>query len=114
MLSAWNHKKMINEKDIIEIDTSYFVIREVREYIIVLHSINTGHDWCLSEREANGHRSFMISHRHDVSKPYHLQKSKASVVACCDYIKSHDAFHLDREREKKDRRRAGRQMRTSG
>lgn len=92
---------MIEPTDLADIDPNYFDIIEVKEYLIVLHSKNTGHDWCLLEREANGHRSFMISHRHDQSKPYHLHKSKPGVIACCEYIKDHDRFHLEREQKKK-------------
>lgn len=95
---------MIDEKDIKKIDTSYFVIREVREYIIVLHSINTGHDWCLLEQVYSGHRTFRISHRHKRSDPYHFQRNKPSVLACCEYIQDHDRYYLKMNQEKEKRR----------
>lgn len=95
---------MIEPVDLESIDTEYFDIIEVEDYLLVLRSRTAGHDWALLEREANGHRTFQISHRHGEGKPYHVQKSRPSVEACCDYIKNHDAFHLERERQKKERR----------
>ena len=99
---------MIGQADIIEIDRSYFEIVEKRDFVLVLRSLSTGHYWCLLEQIYNGCRTFQILHKHKEAEPYHPQKNRPSVLACCDYIKSHDAFHLERERKKKDRRRAGR------
>lgn len=46
----------------------------------------------------------MISHRHNGAGPYHLQTSRPTVAECCSYIMQHDAFHIERERRKKERR----------
>lgn len=95
---------MIEFSDITAIDTDYFEIVEIREFFIVLHSRNTDHDWHILEREANGHRTFLISHRHNRTSPYHIQKSKPSIEACCEYIIDHDDFHLKRSKKKAERR----------
>ena len=92
---------MIESADLEAIDTEYFDIVESRDYTVLIHSKNTGHDWHLLERIANGHRSFLISHRHSVLHPYHLQKSKPSISACCEYIMDHDAYHLKKNKGKK-------------
>ena len=96
---------MIELKELLSIDTDWFEIICPREYSVVLHSRVTGHDWYLLEQEANGHRTFRISHRHERSMPFHPQKNRPSIPACCEYIKGHDAFHLRRIKEKEERRR---------
>lgn len=95
---------MITNADISVIDRGYFDIIETRGYFIVLRSKNTGHYWYLLEQEANDHRTFQIKHRHNKTEPYHLQKNKSSIAACCEYIKDHDTFHLERARKKKEHR----------
>lgn len=95
---------MIDSNDLKAIDTEYFVVEGVKDYSIVLRSKNTGHYWYLLEQNYNGQRSFLIHHRHNTAKAYHLQKSRPFIHACCEYIKDHDAFHLERARKKKDRR----------
>lgn len=95
---------MITKADISTIDRGYFDIIETREYFLVLRSKNTGHCWYLLEQEANGHRTFQIKHRHNKTAPYHPQKNKVNIAACCEYIKDHDAFHLERARKKKEHR----------
>lgn len=95
---------MIEPVDIRSIDTEYFYIIEAKGYLEVLHSRVTGHDWTLLERIDNGHRTFLISHRHRPGMSFHKQTNRSSIKACCDYIKEHDAFHLERERQKKARR----------
>ena len=96
---------MIEFKELMDIDTDWFEIICPREYSVVLHSRVTGHDWYLLEQEANGNRTFQISHRHDRSKPFHSQKNRPSIESCCEYIKSHDTFHLKRLEQKEERRR---------
>ena len=95
---------MITYADISIIDGGYFDIIEAREYFIVLRSKTTGHYWYLLEQEANGHRTFQIKHRHNKTAPYHPQKNKANIAACCEYIKEHDAFHLERVKRQKQKR----------
>lgn len=95
---------MITNADITIIDKEYFDIIETREYFIILRSKNTGHYWQLLEREANGHRTFLISHRHNTTGPYHPQKNRPSVSACCEYIMGHDVFHLERVMKQKQKR----------
>lgn len=92
---------MIGQEELDLIDTNYFEITDVRAYTVTLHSRNTNHDWHLLERFANGHRSFLISHRHNAYDPYHPQKSRPTIEACCDYIRDHDSFQLKRTKKKK-------------
>lgn len=95
---------MIDNNDIASIDTEYFDIKEKRTYSLVLQSRNTGHYWYLLERVYNDHRSFLIYHKHVIAKAYHPQKSRPSISACCEYIKEHDSFHLERVKKKNERR----------
>ena len=95
---------MLERTDLQVIDKDYFDIIEAKDYSLVLRSKNTGHYWYLLEQEYNGNRSFLIHHKHNASKPYHPQKNRPSIEACCEYIMSHDAFHLDRVRKKDQRR----------
>ena len=95
---------MIEIEEIQEIDEQYFLILARNPYCILLRSRNTGHYWHLLERLANGHRTFVISHRHNGTGPYHLQANRPSVASCCEYIRQHDDFHIERERRKKERR----------
>ena len=95
---------MIEQSDIEIVDKEYFEIVEIKDFILVLQSRNTGHYWCLLERIYNGCRTFQISHRHHPSDPFHRQKSKPSIETCCDYIKSHDAYQLVKEHKKAERR----------
>lgn len=97
---------MIDRIDIEAIDKEYFEIMEIKDYILVLRSRNTGHFWSLLEQEYNGCRTFQIRHKHKEEAPYHSQKNRPSVAACCDYIKSHDAYQLKKDCEKKKRRQA--------
>ncbi len=96
---------MIEFSDIMAIDTDHFELVEIREFFIVLHSRSTGHDWHLLEREANGYRTFLISHRHNTTAPFHPQKSRPSIEACCEYIKSHDSYQIKKNRKREARRR---------
>ena len=95
---------MIKNTDLNNVKVGYFHIIEVKEYSLVLRSKNTGHYWYLLEQEANGHRTFKISHKHNLSDPYHVQRSKPTIDDCCEYIMSHDAFHLERIKKQKERR----------
>ena len=105
-LAVWQRIEdiMIGQADIIEIDRSYFEIVEKRDFVLVLRSLSTGHYWCLLEQIYNGCRTFQILHKHKEAEPYHPQKNRPSVLACCDYIKSHDAYQLRKEREKEESR----------
>lgn len=95
---------MIDQTDIDSINKKYFEIIEKKDYTVVIRSRNTGHYWCLVEQEYNSHRFFQISHRHHSSGPFHLQKSRSSIEQCCEYIQSHDLYHMERERKKNERR----------
>ena len=97
-------KHMIAHNDIEDIDISYFDILEKKDYGIVLRSHATGHYWYLLEQVYNQHRSFQIYHKHNKKDPYHLQTNRPSVASCCEYIQSHDSFHL-RRLEKKEQHR---------
>ena len=103
---------MITSADISSIDTSYFEIVEVKDYTLTFRSANTGHYWALLERMANGHRTFLISHRHHEKDPYHFQKIRGSADggsnAAIEYIMHHDEDYISRLREKELRRERGR------
>ncbi len=105
---------MIELKELLAIDTDWVEIICLREYSVVLHSRVTGHDWYLLEQEANGHRTFQISHRHEPSKPFHPQKNRPSIESCCEYIKDHDTFHLKRIKHKEEMRKRSRYRRDHG
>jgi len=99
---------MITSADISSIDTSYFEITEVKDYTLTLRSKNTGHYWALLERIANGHRTFLISHRHHEKDSYHFQNIRGnadgSIHAAIEYIMHHDEDYISRLREKELRR----------
>ena len=95
---------MIDKTDIYGIDRNYFDIIGEKDYGIVLRSQCTGHYWYLLEQEYNGHKSYQIYHRHHASNPYHLQKNRPTVEDCCEYIRSHDAYHLQKMKRKEERR----------
>ena len=95
---------MIDNDDIAAIDTKYFDINEQRSYSLTLQSRNTGHYWYLLERVYNSNRSFLIYHKHNIKDAYHSQKSGQNISVCCEYIKEHDAFHLERAKKKNERR----------
>ena len=97
---------MVEWTDLQAIDQDYFDIIGVKEYSLVLHSRNTGHDWYLLEQEYNGCRTFLIHPRHHPTDPFHPQKNKPTIEACCEYIMSHDASHLERTRKKKQHRQS--------
>jgi hypothetical protein len=103
---------MITSADISSIDTSYFEIVGVKDYTLTFRSANTGHYWALLERMANGHRTFLISHRHHEKDPYHFQKIRGSadggINAAIEYIMHHDEDYISRLREKELRRERGR------
>ena len=92
---------MIDRTDLQSVDTEYFDTLSATEYVLVLRSRSTGHYWYLLEQEYNGCRTFRIHHKHRASDSYHPQKNRPTIVACCEYIKNHDAFHLERTRKKK-------------
>ena len=96
---------MLTADDLSAINPDYFQIIDSNRARIVIMSRNTGHYWCLLERLSNGCRSFQIQHRHRETAPYHLQAYRPSIEACCAYIVQHDAFHLEREKAKQERRR---------
>lgn len=95
---------MIDSIDIEAIDTEYFEIIEIKKYTLVLRSRNTGHFWCLLEQVYSGHRTFRISHKHKKTDPYHFQRNKPSILACCAYIQDHDRYHLQKNQEKGEQR----------
>ena len=96
---------MIEPADIEAIDKQYFEIIRMNSYYVTLRSRNTRHEWHLLERIANGHRTFVISHRHKASEPFHLQRNRTTIKDCCAYIKSHDAFQMQKDTSKEERRR---------
>jgi hypothetical protein len=91
---------MITKTDLKSIDLGYFEILEATPFYIVLYSRNTG-QWHLLEQEPNHHRSFYIFHKHHSYDAYHPQTCRRSVVACFQYIKGHDSFHMKREETRK-------------
>ena len=93
---------MISNTDLSEINSEYFQIIDCNDARVVLRSRSTGHYRCLLEPHTNRCWSFQIQHRHGGSRPYHVQKQRPSIEACCEYIRSHDLFHLERERERKE------------
>lgn len=95
---------MIGLSDLAAIDRQYFEVIGNNDYCITLRSLNTRHEWHLMERVANGNTVYVISHRHGSSGPYHLQRNMPTVESCLDYIKSHDAYHLEKIRKQKERR----------
>lgn len=95
---------MIDSTDVESIDKKYFETIEIKEYTIVIRSLSTGHYWCLLEQICNGCRTFQILHKHKEAEPYHPQKNRSSIVSCCEYIRSHDAFYQEKEKRKKERR----------
>ena len=95
---------MIGPSDLAAVDRQYFEVIGSNEYCITLRSLNTLHEWHLLERIANGNRTFVIRHRHGPSGPYHLQRSRPTVEACCDYIMDHDRYHLEKVRRQKEQR----------
>ncbi len=103
---------MITSADISSIDTSYFEIVDVKDFTLIIRSRNTGHFWALLERMANGHRTFLISHKHHETDPYHFQKIRGSadgrINAAIEYIMHHDKDYISRLREKKLKRERGR------
>ena len=95
---------MIEPTDLAAIDKHYFEVIGNNNYCITIRSMNTLHEWHLMERVANGHRTFVISHRHGISNSYHVQRSRPTVGACCDYIMDHDRYHLEKVRKQKEQR----------
>lgn len=95
---------MIDQTDVDSINKKYFEIIEKKDYTIVIRSRDTDHYWCLLEQVYNGHRFFQISHRHHATDSYHIQTCRPSVSVCCEYIRGHDAYHLERTRKKEERR----------
>ena len=96
---------MIDKTDIDGVDIEYFDIIGKKEFGIVLRSRNTGHYWHLLEQVYNDCRTFQISHKHHTTDAFHLQKNRPTIEACCDYIKSHDAYHLKMMKKKEDHRK---------
>jgi hypothetical protein len=95
---------MIEQSDIEIVDKEYFEIIGKKPYTLTIRSRSTGHYWCLLEQVCNNHRTFRIGHKHKEIDPYHYQRNKPSVAACCEYIRSHDEYHIKKERKKKERR----------
>ena len=95
---------MIVQADIDDIDREYFELVGKKDYTIVLRSKSTGHYWCLLEQVYNGHRFFLISHKHHLADPYHRQKNRPTVEACCEYIRSHDFYQMEKDRRKEKNR----------
>lgn len=95
---------MIDKTEIDGIDRKYFDIIGEKDYGIVLRSKCTGHYWYLLEQKYNQRRTFQIYHRHHASDPYHLQKNRPTIEGCCEYIRSHDAYHLQKMKRKEERR----------
>lgn len=95
---------MIVPSDLAAIDRQYFEVIGSNEYCITLRSRNTLHEWHLMERVANGNTAYVIRHRHGPSGPYHLQRTMPTVESCLDYIKNHDAYHLEKIRKQKELR----------
>ena len=95
---------MIDKEDLLEIDDDYFRILVVASYYVVLLSKCTGHQWHLLEQEANGHRTFLIRHRHNSIDPYHRQTNRPCIGACCRYIMDHDVYHLKKIQKQKEHR----------
>lgn len=46
----------------------------------------------------------MIRHEHLASDPYHVQTNKLTIAECCEYIKNHDEYHLEKIRKRTGRR----------
>lgn len=92
---------MITSADLSFIDLSYFNIKELTPFYIVLYSKTTGHYWHILEQDLLGGQSFYVSHKHHANDSYHPQTCRRSILACCQYIKSHDEYHLKRKSRRK-------------
>lgn len=95
---------MIEPADLEAVDRHYFEIIGSSKYYVTLRSRNTEHEWHLLERIANGYRTFVISHRHRSSEPFHLQRTRPTIAESCEYIKDHDVYYLEKIRKQKERR----------
>ncbi len=94
---------MFKKEDLQCLDRKYFEILQESGYHITMESNLTGHIWDIAWRENPTGKSFVISHKHKASDPFHLQPRMhpKTVEEAQEMIKDHDRWVLEKKKNKK-------------
>lgn len=91
---------MFTTNELLAIDSSYFKIFQAGAYCVTLQSKNTKHYWHLIAEDGLNYTSCQINHKHHYENPYHRHRNKPNLKSALNEIRSHDAFHLKRQKQK--------------
>lgn len=92
---------MFTQKERNHIDQSYFVVLQATCYSITLQSRNTKHYWHILHEVGQGYSTCQINHKHHSENSWHRHRNQPNLSASLIEIRSHDTFHLQREKSKK-------------
>lgn len=91
--------------EIMGIDQDYFGIISIGSPNVILKSRNTGHIWCIQDRELiyGKIRSIVVYHKHREEKEFHIQKGfhPVNLSQAQDLIKEHDKWCIENRRKGK-------------
>lgn len=97
---------MFANKDVGSIDVNYFRIVTTSPFALTLQSKNTGHFWHLVYREANGHETCSVYHKHKETDSWHTQWGSKTLPRAIEAIKEHDWFQMNGRQTNHDREEA--------
>lgn len=85
---------MFTNADIEKLDHTYFRVITASPFALTLESVCTGHQWHIVYREANGHPTCAVYHRHKETDCWHVQWGSKTLEKTIEAIKEHDGFQL--------------------
>ncbi len=92
---------MFTNEELSAIDPSYFLIIQAGGYSVTLQSKNTLHYWHILSEEGPGFSTCQISHKHHPENPYHRHGNKPDFESALKAIRSHDMFHISKQKKKR-------------
>lgn len=95
---------MFNQIELDCIDLDYFDIILAGCFAVTVQSKNTKHYWHILHEVGRNYSTCQISHKHHYENPLHRQCNRPNLASSLDEIKSHDTYHLKRQKKKKYRK----------
>jgi hypothetical protein len=88
---------MFCQKDINQLQSSYFVMIRRVENFIEVRSKNTGHCWIIKKLDYSSTLPVIIYHKHNNRDYYHRHGQATSITHAIKDIKNHDTYVLDKK-----------------
>ncbi len=92
---------MFTQKDLRNIDRSYFRVISAGCFGVTLQSKNTSHCWHIASEDFGNYKSCKIYHTHHEGTAYHEHGHGRMLGSCMEQIRSHDRYQLAKDYRKR-------------